>query len=85
MDATRQTTSYVVLHYTLADGSPAKFRATSEHVFFVASSIVSFDAAAPAPPKGTMRRMDRVRVGDLLAVRAEEGHFYTAEVSAITT
>jgi hypothetical protein len=85
LDATAKTSRFVTLHYALDDGAPATFRATREHLAFLAAGAVpARDGGAPAPPRGSAKRMDDVVVGDLLAVRAPDGAFYTAPVTAIT-
>jgi hypothetical protein len=88
LDASAKESRFVTLHYSSSseDGSKQQtFRATREHLAFVASAAVPVDASSPAPPRGLAKRMDSVAVGDLLAVRSADGKsFYTAAVTAVT-
>ncbi|KAI8474199.1 MAG: hypothetical protein J3K34DRAFT_408443 [Monoraphidium minutum] len=80
------TLPYVALHYTDASGAPSKLRATKEHLVYLApSSLTTSDAPDGLPPGGSARRADMVVVGDLLAVAAGGGAFYTARVEKVTT
>jgi hypothetical protein len=85
LDATAKESRFVTLHYSLSDGTPATFRATREHLAFIAAASVPANTPTPTPPRASAKRMDAVVIGDLITVRsASDASFYTAPVAAIT-
>lgn len=84
LDAIAKESRFVTLHYNLSDGTPATFRATREHLAFIATATVPANTPTSTPPRASAKRMDAVVIGDLITVRAADQSFYTAPITSIT-